>query len=66
MKDLVTLCDECHAKQPKQTFDKEVETLPMNEWERVIGLVGYSRNRKIKEKLGSVKNEDKKILSQSD
>lgn len=66
LKDLITLCDECHAKQPKQTLERELKHLPLNEWERIQGLVGYLRTHRRKEKLGSAKDENRRILNQID
>ena len=66
LRDLVTLCEDCHFKQPKQTFEKELQNVPIKEWERQVGLIGWSKTKtfKVSKKLGSILDEDKHILSE--
>ena len=62
LNELLTLCETCHGKQPKRTFEKPLAELPQNDFDRLTGLVGYKHIKRAREYLGSVHEENKRIL----
>ena len=62
LNELLTLCEPCHRKQPKRTIEKTLAELPQNDFDRLTGLVGYKHIKRAKEYLGSVYEENKRIL----